>query len=51
LFPKGQHAELEIRDAAAQMKAWGLAATLVPSRTDPTGRIVVIRVERNNAKP
>jgi 16S rRNA (guanine527-N7)-methyltransferase len=51
LFPKGQHAELEIRDAAAQMKAWGLAATLVPSRTDPTGRIVVIRVERNNARP
>jgi 16S rRNA (guanine527-N7)-methyltransferase len=51
LFPKGQHAELEIRDAAAQMKAWALAATLVPSRTDPTGRIVVIRVERNNARP
>jgi 16S rRNA (guanine527-N7)-methyltransferase len=51
LFPKGQHAELEIRDAAAQMKAWDLAPTLVPSRTDPTGRIVVIRVERNNTRP
>ena len=51
LFPKGQHAELEIRDAAAQMKAWDLAATLVASRTDPTGRIVVIRVERNNTRP
>jgi 16S rRNA (guanine527-N7)-methyltransferase len=51
LFPKGQHAELEIRDAAAQMKAWGLVATLVPSRTDPSGRIVVIRVERNHIRP
>ena len=51
LFPNGQHAELEIRDAAAQMKAWGLAATLVPSRTDPAGRIVVIRVEHSATRP
>ena len=51
LFPKGQHAELEIRDAAAQMKAWGLTVTLVPSRTDPAGRIVVIRVEHSATRP
>src|SRR5262245_22262369 len=51
LFPKGQHAELEIRDAAAQMKAWDLTVTLVPSRTDPAGRIVVIRVEHSATRP
>lgn len=51
LFPKGQHAELELEDAAAQMKSWNMHATLAPSRTDPTGRIVVIRVERSRATP
>jgi 16S rRNA (guanine527-N7)-methyltransferase len=51
LFPKGQHAELEFRDAAAQMKSWNMHATLAPSRTDPAGRIVVIRVERGGAAP
>jgi 16S rRNA (guanine527-N7)-methyltransferase len=49
LFPKGQHAELELADAAAQMKSWNMHATLAPSRTDPAGRIVVVRVERNRA--
>jgi 16S rRNA (guanine527-N7)-methyltransferase len=51
LFPKGQHAELELEDAAAQMKSWNLHATLAPSRTDPAGRIVVIRLERNPTPP
>ena len=37
--------ELELEDAAAQMKSWNMHATLAPSRTDPAGRIVVIRVE------
>ncbi len=44
LFLKGQHAELELAEAAkAWNKAWNMTATLVPSRTDPAGRIVVIR--------
>jgi 16S rRNA (guanine527-N7)-methyltransferase len=51
LFPKGQHAELELEDAAAQMKSWNMHATLAPSRTDPAGRIVVIRLERGGATP
>ena len=40
LFLKGQRAELELREAS---RSWTMNATLVPSRTDPTGRIVVIR--------
>jgi 16S rRNA (guanine527-N7)-methyltransferase len=51
LFAKGQHAELELEDAAAQMKSWNMHATLAPSRTDPAGRIVVIRLERNPTPP
>lgn len=51
LFPKGQHAELELEDAAAQMKSWGMQATLVPSRADPAARIIVIRVERDGTTP
>ena len=51
LFAKGQHAELELEDAAAQMKSWNLHATLAPSRTDPAGRIVVIRLERTPTPP
>jgi len=45
LFPKGQHAELELREAreSPTAQAWAMDATLVPSRTDPAGRIVVIR--------
>jgi 16S rRNA (guanine527-N7)-methyltransferase len=52
LFPKGQNAELELRELreSATMRAWAMNATLVPSRIDPAGRIVVIRdVERRNA--
>ena len=54
LFPKGQHAELELREAreSPTARAWAMDATLVPSRTDPAGRIVVIRnVERRGTTP
>jgi len=50
LFPKGQNAEVELRQAreSRTAKAWTMNATLVPSRTDPAGRITVIRdVERS----
>jgi 16S rRNA (guanine527-N7)-methyltransferase len=40
LFPKGQNAELELGEAR---KSWNIKVNLVPSRTDPAGRIVVIR--------
>jgi len=40
LFPKGQNAELELHEAA---KIWNMDAMLVPSRTDPAGRIIVVR--------
>lgn len=54
LFPKGQNAELELRQAreSATMKPWTMNATLVPSRTDPAGGIIVIRdVERSRPTP
>jgi 16S rRNA (guanine527-N7)-methyltransferase len=50
LFPKGQNAELELGQAreSRTAKAWTMNATLLPSRTDPAGRIIVIRdVERS----
>jgi 16S rRNA (guanine527-N7)-methyltransferase len=48
LFPKGQNAQRELDDAR---KSWTMHATLVPSRTDPNGRIVVIRdLERTSAR-
>jgi 16S rRNA (guanine527-N7)-methyltransferase len=40
LFPKGQNAELELGEAS---KNWNIKVNLLPSRTDPAGRIVVIR--------
>jgi 16S rRNA G527 N7-methylase RsmG len=42
---KGQNAELELTHARESpiMRAWTMNATLVPSRIDPAGRIVVIR--------
>jgi 16S rRNA (guanine527-N7)-methyltransferase len=47
LFPKGQNAELELREAS---KCWQMHATLAASRTDPTGRIIVVRnLERRAA--
>src|SRR5262249_33105503 len=54
LFPKGQNAELELRQARESRtgKAWTMNATLAPSRTDPAGRIIVIRdVERSSKTP
>jgi 16S rRNA (guanine527-N7)-methyltransferase len=39
LFPKGQDVEAELTEAS---KYWKIKADLVPSRTDPTGRIVVV---------
>ncbi|HKA81381.1 MAG TPA: 16S rRNA (guanine(527)-N(7))-methyltransferase RsmG [Xanthobacteraceae bacterium] len=40
LFLKGQNAELEVGEAS---KNWNIKVNLLPSRTDPAGRIVVIR--------
>jgi 16S rRNA (guanine527-N7)-methyltransferase len=40
LFPKGQHVDAELTDAA---KYWRLEAIKVPSRTSPSSSIVVIR--------
>jgi 16S rRNA (guanine527-N7)-methyltransferase len=40
LFPKGQKADLELKEA---LKSWNMHATLVPSRTDSMGRILVVR--------
>jgi 16S rRNA (guanine527-N7)-methyltransferase len=40
LFPKGQNAQLEINEAS---QFWQMRATLVPSRTDSSGRVVVVR--------
>ena len=40
LFPKGQNAELELGEAS---KTWTVKVNLMPSRTDPGGRIVVVR--------
>jgi 16S rRNA (guanine527-N7)-methyltransferase len=54
LFPKGQNAELELREVreSAMMRAWTMNATLMPSRTDPAGRILLIRdVERRKPTP
>ncbi|MGH8635709.1 MAG: 16S rRNA (guanine(527)-N(7))-methyltransferase RsmG [Burkholderiales bacterium] len=39
LFPKGLHVEAELTEAS---KYWNTQATLVLSRTDPSGRIVVV---------
>src|SRR5262249_36681842 len=50
LFPKGQNEEVDRRQAreSRTAKAWTMNATRVPSRTDPAGRITVIRdVERS----
>ena len=39
VFPKGQDVEAELTEAA---KCWSIQASLVPSRTDPAGRIVAV---------
>jgi 16S rRNA (guanine527-N7)-methyltransferase len=40
LFPKGQDVAVELTEAS---KYWNMAYDLVPSRTDPEARIVVVR--------
>ena len=40
LFPKGQDVDRELTEAA---KCWKIQASLAPSRTDPKGRIVIVR--------
>jgi 16S rRNA (guanine527-N7)-methyltransferase len=40
LFPKGQDVVVELTEAS---KYWNMAYDLVPSRTDPLARIVVVR--------
>jgi len=40
LFPKGQDVEAELTQAS---KSWTIEADLVPSKTDPRGRIVRVR--------
>jgi len=43
VFPKGQDVEAELTQAT---KCWSIQASLVPSRTDPKSRVVVIRVAK-----
>jgi 16S rRNA (guanine527-N7)-methyltransferase len=43
MFLKGRDADAELRDAN---KSWMMDTTLVPSRTDPHGRIIVVRALR-----
>jgi 16S rRNA (guanine527-N7)-methyltransferase len=40
LFPKGQDVEVELTKAS---KSWNIEASLVPSKTNPAGRIVVVK--------
>ena len=46
LFPKGQDVEAELTEAS---KCWNMMATLVPSRTDPKSRIVVVHALERRA--
>jgi 16S rRNA (guanine527-N7)-methyltransferase len=46
LLPKGQDVEAELTQAA---KYWKIEADQVPSRTNPAGRIVVVRALRRRA--
>lgn len=49
LFPKGQDVEGELTRAS---KCWNIDAELVPSKTSPEGRIVVVRgLRRRSSKP
>jgi 16S rRNA (guanine527-N7)-methyltransferase len=49
VFPKGQDVGAELTEAA---KYWNINHTLVPSRIDPKGRIVVVHaLERRRATP
>jgi len=49
LFPKGRSAQVELAQAS---KFWKMRAKVVASRTDPTGRIIVIEgLERPATAP
>ena len=49
LFPKGRRAQVELAEAS---KFWKMRAKVVASRTDPTGRIIVIEgLERPATAP
>lgn len=49
VFPKGENVGAELTEAA---KYWNINHTLVPSRIDPKGRIVVVNaLERRRATP
>lgn len=40
IFPKGQHLERELTETA---KYWSIEAQIEPSKTDPEGRLLVVR--------
>src|SRR5262245_2992287 len=47
VFPKGQDVEAELTEAS---RYWSMTATLAPSRTEPKGRILLIRaLERRSS--
>jgi 16S rRNA (guanine527-N7)-methyltransferase len=48
IFPKGQDVEAELTESS---KYWTMNATLVPSRTDSKGRIVIVRALQRLAVP
>lgn len=48
LFLKGQDVGIELTEAA---KCWNIQATLVPSRTDPRSRIIVLDAIEPRAQP
>jgi 16S rRNA (guanine527-N7)-methyltransferase len=48
IFPKGQDVGDELTEAA---KCWKIQASLVPSRTDPKAKIVVVRDVERTARP
>jgi len=48
LFPKGQDVDTELTTAA---KCWNIQASLVPSKTDPKARIVIIKSIKRVTQP
>jgi 16S rRNA (guanine527-N7)-methyltransferase len=48
IFPKGQDVEAELTESS---KYWTMNPTLVPSRTDSKGRIVIVRALQRLAAP
>jgi 16S rRNA (guanine527-N7)-methyltransferase len=46
-FPKGQDVEVELTRAS---KSWNIEASLVPSKTNPAGRIVVVKRLRRRSE-